>query len=150
AHGLEEARPAGARVVLGVGREQGLVAHDAVVGAVVVAVPVHAGERGLGGRVLRDLVLLRREAVPQLVLSGGGGGPGWLPGGGWGWSWMPPRWALRFGCRCQRVCRLIWSRRAGRPRVGPAACAEPGQVRRRWRRSRRSPSRRRRPSRRSA
>src|ERR1700733_181407 len=41
---LEEARPAGPRFELGVRREQGLAATDALVGAVVVAVPVLAGE----------------------------------------------------------------------------------------------------------
>src|SRR6185503_11582909 len=43
AHGLGEAGPARARVVLRLRREQRLAAHDAMIGAVIVAVPVLAG-----------------------------------------------------------------------------------------------------------
>src|SRR5688572_14699369 len=43
-----EARPTGAGVVLGVAREQRLVAHDAAIDPGVVVVPVDAGEGALG------------------------------------------------------------------------------------------------------
>ena len=66
ASGLEEARPAGARLELRVGREQRRVAADAHVGAVVVAVPVLAGEGPLGAGLAGDLELGRGQALTPL------------------------------------------------------------------------------------
>src|SRR5690606_12260273 len=70
---LPEARPAGARLVLGGRGEQGAVADDAAVEPVVLAVPVDAGERRLGAAALGDLVLLGGEALAQLVVGGDAG-----------------------------------------------------------------------------
>ena len=67
--GLEEARPAGARLELRVGREQRRAAAHAHVGAVVVAVPVLAGERPLGAGLAGDLVLLGRQPLTPLVVG---------------------------------------------------------------------------------
>src|SRR6185295_12075083 len=55
--GLPEARPSRAALELGAAVEEGFVADDAAVGALVMAVPVDAGECPLGARVLGDLVL---------------------------------------------------------------------------------------------
>ena len=58
------------------------VAHHAAVDAVVVAVPVGAGEGPLGAGLLGDLVLQRAEAPAQLrVALGGIGGQGVGHGG---------------------------------------------------------------------
>ena len=83
--GLEEARPAGARLELRVGREQRRVATDAHVGAVVVAVPVLAGEGPLGAGLAGDLELGRGQALTPLVV-----GLGELVGGVAG---IPSPWA---------------------------------------------------------
>src|SRR5690606_35484030 len=66
-HRLPEAGPARARLELDVAAEQGRVAHDAPVGALVVAVPVHAGEGLFGPRLLGDAPLQVVESVPELV-----------------------------------------------------------------------------------
>src|SRR5262249_49527711 len=66
---LEEARPPRAGLVLRFGREQRLTTTDAHVGAVVVAVPVLAGERTLGPGLARDLVLLWGETLRPLVVG---------------------------------------------------------------------------------
>src|SRR5581483_326046 len=66
---LPEARPAGARLELGLGREERLPAADAAVGARVVVVPVSAGEGPLGALVARDLELLLRELRAPLGLG---------------------------------------------------------------------------------
>jgi hypothetical protein len=51
------------------------IAHDAVIGAVVVAVPVLAGEGALGGAALGDLELFGAETLTQglFALCGIGG-----------------------------------------------------------------------------
>ena len=67
--GLPEARPPAAGVELHLGAEQRRVAHDAVVGAGVLGVPVLAAEGPLGARVLGDLVLQRGEPLLQLVVA---------------------------------------------------------------------------------
>ena len=65
---LVEARPAGARVELGVGAEQVVAARRAAVHAVFLAVRVLARERWLGPLPAQDLVLLRRQLpLPLLV-----------------------------------------------------------------------------------
>jgi hypothetical protein len=61
--GLPEARPSRTALVLGVAVEEGFVTDDAAVGALVVAVPVDAGECPLGAGVLRDLILQGVEAL---------------------------------------------------------------------------------------
>ena len=69
---LEEARPAGAGLELRVGREQRLAAADAHVGAVVVAVPVLAGERALGAGLagpLRTAAGVRRSRHSSSVFG---------------------------------------------------------------------------------
>jgi hypothetical protein len=54
---LGEARPPGARIVFVEGAEQGLAAHDVDVNAGFVIAPILVAKCGLGGLVLRDLVL---------------------------------------------------------------------------------------------
>src|SRR5438105_8411897 len=63
-----EAGPAGPRVELGGGVEEGLAAADAAVDALLVVIPVHAGERPLGGPAAGDGVLLRGQSGALLVL----------------------------------------------------------------------------------
>ncbi len=69
---IEETRPSRAAVELGVAAEQFGIAHDAVVGAIVVTVPVLAGEGPFGGAALGHLELLRAEALAQSFFPGGG------------------------------------------------------------------------------
>src|SRR5688572_23720782 len=57
---LEETRPAATGLELGLGREEWVIAHDAPIDAIVVAVPVLAGERALGPFLLGDVELLGR------------------------------------------------------------------------------------------
>ena len=64
---LEEARPAAVGVELGLGVEQLGAAHDAVVGAGLVGVPVLAGERPLGAGLLRDVELHRSQLELELL-----------------------------------------------------------------------------------
>ena len=71
-HRIEEARPSRAAVELRVAAEELGVAHDAVVGAVVVAVPVLAGEGSFGGAALGHLELLGAQALAQGLFPGGG------------------------------------------------------------------------------
>ena len=68
-HRVEEARPAGAGVELGVGAEQLCAAAATAVDAVLLVVPVGAGERALGALLAEDLVLLGRELRPPLRLG---------------------------------------------------------------------------------
>src|SRR5438876_4021446 len=63
---LVEARPAGAGLEFGRGIEQQLPAADALVDAVVLGVPVFAGEGALGAFLTRDAELLRRELFTPL------------------------------------------------------------------------------------
>ncbi len=63
---LEEARPARPGLELRLRGEQGLTADDAYVGAVVVAVPILAGEGSFGAGLLGDLVLLGRQPGTEL------------------------------------------------------------------------------------
>jgi len=103
ADGLEEARPTGARLELGVAGEQGGVADDAAVGAVVVAVPVLAGEGPLGAGLLGDGELGGGEPFAQL-LDGLTGGEGALGHGG-------PFWAVGLGlCTVEHRRARFWSR----------------------------------------
>jgi len=87
---LEIARPAAARVELGVRFEQRRAAADAGVDAVLVVVDVFAGARRFGCRVARHAVLHRREQLLPLgiglddfvhaeTFGGDGVGPGTLP-----------------------------------------------------------------------
>src|SRR5947208_593558 len=66
---LPVARPAAAGVELGARSEQRSAAADAVVAAVVPVVPVLAGERPLGGRVARHLVLHGVELLAPLRIA---------------------------------------------------------------------------------
>ena len=68
-HGVGEARPAGARVELRVGAEQLVAAAGTAVDAVALLVDVLAGERGLGGRVAQDLVLVGVELCAPLLVG---------------------------------------------------------------------------------
>ena len=68
-HGVGEARPAGARVELRVGAEQLVAAAGAAVDAVALLVDVLAGERGLGGGVAQDLVLVGVELLAPLLVG---------------------------------------------------------------------------------
>src|SRR6202030_239447 len=63
---LKEAGPAGARLELGVGREQRLTATHALVDTVVVTVPVLTGERPLGAGLPGNLELLGSEPLLPL------------------------------------------------------------------------------------
>src|SRR3954454_175105 len=67
--GLGEARPAGARVELGVGGEQLGAAADAAVHARGLLVDIGAGEGALGAGLAGHLVLLGRELVAPLLLA---------------------------------------------------------------------------------
>ncbi len=58
---LPEARPAGAALILGLGREQRQVAAGAGEGALAVLLEQRARSRPLGALVAQDLVLLRRQ-----------------------------------------------------------------------------------------
>ena len=69
---LGEAGPAGAGVELGVGGEQLGAAADAAVHAVVLLVPVGAGEGALGAGLAGHLVLLGRQLLAPQVLTAGG------------------------------------------------------------------------------
>lgn len=71
-HRIEETRPARAALELGVRTEQLGIADDAVVGAVVMTVPVLASEGALGGTALGDLELLGAEALSEDFFPGGG------------------------------------------------------------------------------
>src|SRR3954447_2248104 len=64
---LVEARPATVGVELRLGIEQLRAAHDAVVRARLLGVPVLAGERPLGARLLRDMELHRSELQLELL-----------------------------------------------------------------------------------
>src|SRR5581483_11360681 len=68
-NGLRKARPAGARIELGVRAEQLQSTADADVLALLVIVPVLAGESALGAVVAGDFVLLRRQFLPPLFLG---------------------------------------------------------------------------------
>ena len=65
---LGEARPAGARVELGVGGEELGAAADAAVHALRLLVDVGAGEGTLGARLAGHLVLLGRQLLTPLLL----------------------------------------------------------------------------------
>ena len=65
-----------------VGGEQRLAARDAAVGAVVLGVPVDAGEGPLGATVPGHLELERVEPLPPALLGGGQVGLGDLLGVG--------------------------------------------------------------------
>jgi hypothetical protein len=56
-----ETGPAGAGIEFGVGTEQFRPTADALVNALVFAIVIPAGERGLGAFLTRDLELFRRE-----------------------------------------------------------------------------------------
>src|SRR5262245_7032592 len=72
---LVEAGPTGARVELGAGVEQRLAATDAFVHAIVVVVPVLAGEGAFGAVLAGHAVLLRRQLLaPLLIRLAGSGG----------------------------------------------------------------------------
>src|SRR5690606_31694442 len=60
-HRLEEAGPAGARLVLGVRGEELLTTAGALVDTFGLGVPVLAGEGPLGAALPQDVVFLRRE-----------------------------------------------------------------------------------------
>src|SRR5581483_6095407 len=64
-----EARPAGARLELGVGVEQHGAAARAPVRAVVLDVDVLAGERPLGSVLAQDVVLLGAQALAPLRIG---------------------------------------------------------------------------------
>src|SRR5258708_39756457 len=67
-HRRPETGPTGAGIELGAGAEQFVIAADAAIGAVVVQVPVFAGEGGLGAALARDLILLRGQLpLPDLI-----------------------------------------------------------------------------------
>src|SRR5262245_58898740 len=66
-----EAGPAGARVELGLRREQRLAAGHAAVGAVLVVVPVDAGEGRLGAAVAGHLELEGGEPLAPALVGGG-------------------------------------------------------------------------------
>src|SRR4051794_3281194 len=66
---LGEARPAGAGVELRRGREQLGAAARAAVHAVLLDVPVLAGERALGAALAQHLVLLGRELLAPLLVG---------------------------------------------------------------------------------
>lgn len=76
-----ERRPASARVELGAGGKQRQTAHDTLVGAFSLAVPVPASEWALSARLETDTALLIRQLLGCLV-------------------------ALRFRVRSQVVARL--------------------------------------------
>ena len=59
--GLEEARPAGARIELGVGREEREIAADALVGASLLIVEKGAAEGAFRALAAADFVLRRRQ-----------------------------------------------------------------------------------------
>src|SRR4051812_320705 len=67
--GLGEARPAGAGVELGVGREQLGAAARAAVHAVLVVVPVAPREGAFGRTLAQHVVLLGRELLTPLLIS---------------------------------------------------------------------------------
>src|SRR5689334_1499263 len=90
--GLVEARPAGTGLELRVRAEERRSAPGTVVHAVVLHVPVPAGERPLSPLAAKDLVLLRRQLLAPLGVGlldlvrhpfGSGPGPGNSPAGGW-------------------------------------------------------------------
>src|SRR3546814_14804847 len=54
---IEEARPAGAGLELGVGIEQRQIAADAMKHAIAVVIPPRAGERSFGAAMARYLIL---------------------------------------------------------------------------------------------
>src|SRR5579862_1165873 len=64
--GGEETWPSGPRIKLRIGSEQQIATADAVIGAVVVLVPVLPGKCALGTGATRDLVLLRSELLLPL------------------------------------------------------------------------------------
>ena len=64
--GGEETWPSGPRIELGIGAEQQIATADAVIGAVVVLVPVLPGKSALGTGATRYLVLLRSELLLPL------------------------------------------------------------------------------------
>ena len=66
---LEEARPPGARVELGVGAEQLLAAAGAAIHTLVLGVPVGAGEGPLGPLLAQHVVLLGRQLRPPVRLA---------------------------------------------------------------------------------
>ena len=69
-HGrLGEARPARARVELGIGGEQLGTARRGVIGAVDVAVDVLAGEGPLGPGLAQDTVLLAKSSACATLLG---------------------------------------------------------------------------------
>ena len=66
---LPEAGPAGTRVILAGGAEQGLAAAAATVGAGTVFVPVDTGEGGLGALFAADAVFLGAERSPPFSIG---------------------------------------------------------------------------------
>src|SRR4029079_14675196 len=68
-HRLIEARPAGARVELGVRAEKLVTAADAAENALLVVVVVFAREGPFGALLAHYLVLLRRELVLPILLA---------------------------------------------------------------------------------
>src|SRR5262249_37716191 len=66
--GLPEAGPAGARIELGVRAEQLRAARCAVIGPIIVRVPVLACECPLRALLAHDVVLLRRQLLAPLSL----------------------------------------------------------------------------------
>src|SRR5262245_17551607 len=64
--GRREARPAAAGVELGLGIEEHVTAAHAAIRAILVVVPVAAGEGALGPLLARDPVLLRRQLLTPL------------------------------------------------------------------------------------
>src|SRR5690606_12376154 len=68
-HGRVEARPAAARVVLGVRFKQRAATGHAAVLARLLVVPVFAGERRLGGRAAADRVLLVGQLFPPFSIG---------------------------------------------------------------------------------
>ena len=67
--GLDEARPARARVVLRVGTEQLAAAAGAPVDACLLGVPVRPAERPLGAVLTQNRVLLGRQPFAPLLVA---------------------------------------------------------------------------------
>ena len=129
--GRGEARPSRAGIEFGVGVEEQRTAPRTVIGAIVVHVPVLAGERALRPLLAKHVELLRRQLLAPLLVGalwGGGGGRidthDWSPSAqARGWFYLvsgsarfvtPGRVAHPNAPECARIP-------AGGPRVGRAA-----------------------------
>ena len=110
--GRGEARPSRARIEFGTGVEEQYTAPRTVIRAIVMHVPVLAGERALRPLLAKDVELLRRQLLTPLLL-------GALCGGGGGridtHDWSPSAQARGWFCMVSGSARFVTPGRVAHP-----------------------------------